>query len=96
MDGGRGLRSRRRARGVPLDGAARAAGARVLVGSGGGPAAPPPRFIELWGKFGLLNNRLRCLANALAFAARVDATVVLSGSWELFAEAVLDTERAAA
>ena len=29
------------------------------------PAAPP-RFLELWGKFGLLNNRLRCLANALA------------------------------
>jgi len=59
------------------------------------PAAPP-RFLELWGKFGLLNNRLRCLANALAFARRADATVVLVGSWELFADAVLDVDWLAA
>ena len=35
-------------------------------------AAPgrPGRYLELWGRFGLLNNRLRCLANAVGFAAR--------------------------
>ena len=32
-------------------------------------AAPgrPGRYLELWGRFGLLNNRLRCLANAVGF-----------------------------
>ena len=44
-------------------------------------AAPgrPGRYLELWGRFGLLNNRLRCLANAVGFAARADASLVLSG-----------------
>ena len=46
----------------------------------------PPRYLELWGRFGLLNNRLRCLANAVGFAARVDASLVLHGPWELFAD----------
>ena len=37
-------------------------------------AAPdrPGRYLELWGRFGLLNNRLRCLANAVGFAARAE------------------------
>ena len=57
-------------------------------------AAPdrPGRYLELWGRFGLLNNRLRCLANAVGFAARADASLVLSGPWELFADAAIDTD----
>lgn len=52
----------------------------------------PPRYLELWGRFGLLNNRLRCLANAVGFAARVDASLVLHGPWELFADAAVDAD----
>ena len=52
----------------------------------------PPRLWRALEPRGGHVPRLRCLANAVSFAARVDATVVLSGSWELFAEATLDTE----
>ena len=51
---------------------------------------PPQRVIELKGKFGLLNNRIRCLANAVAFAQRNEAVIALRGPWEMFADAVLD------
>ena len=46
--------------------------------------------VELQGKFGLLNNRLRCLANALTFASQNDATIQMRGPWEMFVDAVLD------
>ena len=33
------------------------------------PAAPAtkPRYFRMWGKYGLLNNRVRCLANAIGY-----------------------------
>lgn len=57
-----------------------------------GGAVGQVRLIELWGKFGLLNNRLRCLANAIAYGRRVQATILLRGHWEMFVNAVLDVD----
>uniref|UniRef100_A0A7S3JUK0 Uncharacterized protein n=1 Tax=Aureoumbra lagunensis TaxID=44058 RepID=A0A7S3JUK0_9STRA len=52
----------------------------------------PKLRIELWGKYGLLNNRLRCLANAISFALRNNGEVVLKGPWQSFVYAVIDVE----
>ena len=59
------------------------------------PVSPEPsekRYIQLVGKYGLLNNRMRCLANALGFARRTNAKLVLDTAWGNFASAALDTE----
>jgi hypothetical protein len=50
------------------------------------------RYIRLWGKYGLLNNRIRCLANVISFSRRIDARVVLSETWEQFAMSALDID----
>ena len=56
------------------------------------PSSHEDRYIRLWGKYGLLNNRIRCLANAIAFSRRVNARVVLSEQWEQFAASALDLD----
>ena len=56
------------------------------------PTASLNNVVSLWGRFGLLNNRLRCLANAIGYARRARATLVLTGPWEMFADAVLDVD----
>ena len=52
----------------------------------------PELYVKLWGKFGLLNNRVRCLANTMIFTRRLGATLVLTETWEQFTSAVFDLE----